>query len=597
MPFGARLLSSGGADFSLWAPAARQVQLWCQASIDQAEHTVPATSSDNGWWRAHSADAKAGTRYRWVIDGEMSVPDPASRSNPQGPHEPSVVTDPGAYQWKNPWAGRPWEQLVFYELHVGSFTPEGTYESALRKLPELAALGFTAVELMPLSTFGGQWGWGYDGVLPFAPHPAYGTPDELKRFVDEAHALGLCVFIDVVYNHFGPDGNYLHAYAPGFFSTRHSSPWGAAINFDQAGSDVVRQFFIENALYWVEEFNMDGLRLDAVHAIADDSRPDVLEELSTRVRELASASNREVHLVLENERNQSARLARTHQTGRYDGQWNDDFHHAVHVALTAESNGYYAKFSGEPLALLARVLTHGFAFNDGASTPGGAPVPLGCMINFIGNHDQIGNRAFGERLGQLAPAPAVELALVLSLLTPATPMVFMGDEFAATTPFLYFANWQGELSEAVRQGRMREFGHAADSKTPLPDPCNAATRLASQLQWDESATQVGQARRALLQAVLRARRSSLEPRARFLRNEGHTAEFVGASGMRVTWHYDDDTAVQLEMNFGPTPVDAPAGRSAEGDAEFHEIFSHRWGGQGSTWAPWSARWQLMKGRR
>ncbi len=589
MPFGARLLAAGGAGFSLWAPHARQAALWYRPSPKAAARSIPAARADGGWWQAQAADAGASTPYRWVIDGKLSVPDPASRSNPWGPHEPSVLIEPASHAWKTQWAGRPWHELVFYELHVGTFTPAGTYDGAMRRLPELAALGFTAIELMPVASFGGQWGWGYDGVLPFAPHAAYGSPEELKRFVDEAHALGLCVFLDVVYNHFGPDGNYLHAYAPQFFSSSHASPWGAAINFDQEGSAVVREFFVHNALYWIEEFGMDGLRLDAVHAIADDSRPDILHTLSARVRELAATEGRQVHLVLENEKNQPARLAPTPEPGRYDAQWNDDFHHAVHVALTGESQGYYAKFARHPLALLARVLTHGFAFPEAASVAGGAPVPLGCMVNFIGNHDQIGNRAFGERLGRLAPTEGVELALLLALLTPAAPMVFMGDEFAATTPFLYFANWDGPLRDAVREGRAREFGHVVSGDAALPDPCDAATLHASQLQWDESATPAGQARRALVQQALAARRTWLQPRARQLRREGHTAEFVGESGIRVAWHYEDGASLVMEMNLGPDAAMALV--SAQGPTnQAAEVFSHRWAGDGAPWAPWSARW-------
>ncbi|CAN7391257.1 malto-oligosyltrehalose trehalohydrolase [Acidovorax sp. LjRoot118] len=594
MPFGARLLAGGGARFSLWAPAAQEAALWYRPTPHTAARTLPATRADGGWWQANAADAGAGTPYRWLIDGKLTVPDPASRSNPWGPHEPSVVTDPASHEWKTDWAGRPWNELVFYELHVGSFSPLGTYEGAIRKLPELAALGFTALELMPLAGFGGQWGWGYDGVLPFAPHAAYGSPQDLKRLVGEAHALGMCVFLDVVYNHFGPDGNYLHAYAPQFFSNSHASPWGAAINFDQEGSAVVRDFFVHNALYWIEEFGMDGLRLDAVHAIADDSRPDILQELSARVRELATASGRLVHLVLENEKNQPARLSSSTEPGLYDAQWNDDFHHAVHVALTEESQGYYAKFARHPLALLARVLTHGFAFPEAANVAGGDPVPLTCMVNFIGNHDQIGNRAFGERLGQLASAEGAELALLLALLTPATPMVFMGDEFAASTPFLYFANWDGGLRDAVREGRAREFGHAVTGDAVLPDPCDVATLQASRLQWDESDTATGQARRVLVQRSLETRRIWLQPRAQQLCTQGHTAEFVGESGLRVAWHYQDGAILRMEMNLGPDTVDATPSATAA-DIAAVEVFSHHWTGDERLWAPWSARWTCTEG--
>ncbi|RYH62366.1 MAG: malto-oligosyltrehalose trehalohydrolase, partial [Alcaligenaceae bacterium] len=332
MPFGERPTAGNERLFSLWAPAAKTVAL-IHGETGGAEKSTatPAVVGTKGWWHARVQALEPGTAYQWQIDDALKVPDPASRYNPEGPHQPSRVTDSQAYQWRTDWHGRPWHELVFYELHVGSFTPEGTYNAAVAHLPRLAALGFTAIELMPLATFAGDWGWGYDGVLPFAPHPAYGSPDDLKRLVDDAHALGMCVFVDVVYNHFGPDGNYFGVYAPAFFSTEHQSPWGAAINFDQPGSEEVRSFFAHNALYWVDEFRMDGLRLDAVHAIVDDSRPDILQEISTRVRDFASRVGRAVHLVLENDRNQAERLTADRAPGLYDGQWNDDFHHALHV--------------------------------------------------------------------------------------------------------------------------------------------------------------------------------------------------------------------------------------------------------------------------
>ncbi len=308
------------------------------------------------------------------------------------------------------------------------------------------------------------------------------------------------MFIDVVYNHFGPDGNYLNAYAPAFFSREHQSPWGAAINFDREGSETVRDFFAHNALYWLDEFRADGLRLDAVHAIVDESSPDILQEISTRVRGFAASSGRTLHLVLENDRNEAERLASCPRPGLYDGQWNDDFHHSLHVALTQETQGYYAKFGDDPVALLARVLTHGFAFRHGEPSAA-PPAPLGALVQFMGNHDQIGNRAFGERLAQLLPSPdAAELALLLSLLTPAAPMVFMGDEFGASTPFLYFAQWEGDLRQAVREGRQREFSHEVPPGRELPDPCDVASLQASQLRWDEAASPKGLARSRLVQA-------------------------------------------------------------------------------------------------
>lgn len=602
MPFGAQLRPEGGVDFRLWAPAAGRVSLLFAGTAGQAPECLAAhASAQEGWWHVYVPQATATSRYQWQIGEALRVPDPAARYAPEGPHGPCQVSDPTAYAWhRSGWRGRPWSELVFYELHLGTFTSAGTCMAAAAELPRLAALGFTAIELMPLATFGGRWGWGYDGVLPFAPHPAYGTPDDLKYLVDAAHALGLSVFLDVVYNHFGPDGNYLHAYAPAFFSTRHTSPWGQAINFDRQGSDVVRAFVVHNALYWLEEFRFDGLRLDAVHAIADDSRPDILEELNTRVREFAAASGREIHLVLENEKNQPGRLVPAASAGAadpYDGQWNDDFHHALHVALTGETHTYYARFADDPMDHLARVFTHGFAFPEGRrATDADVAVPLSSLVHFIGNHDQIGNRALGQRLANLVEEPAAELALLLALLTPATPLVFMGDEFGATTPFLYFANWEGELREAVREGRKKEFDLGVSGGDLLPDPCSESTWSASRLDWAQAELPPGRRRSHLLRHALEVRRQWLVPRVHQLAPGGHVAQRVGLRGLRVGWRYGQEHWWWLEVNLGAEPLEnvpePPTGTTA---------FQHRWvtpakAGQ-AGWLPWSARWTWTEGGR
>ncbi|RYF28699.1 MAG: malto-oligosyltrehalose trehalohydrolase [Comamonadaceae bacterium] len=591
MPYGARMLAGGGARFGLWAPAARTASVLLQQGGEVTE-PLPATPGDGGWWHVDAPQATAATQYRWLIDGTLEVPDPAARHAPQGPHGWCTVTDPQGYAWRTSgWKGRPWAETVLYELHVGSFTAEGTYAAALVHLPRLADMGFTAIELMPLATFGGDWGWGYDGVLPFAPHPGYGTPDELKYFVDAAHALGLSVFLDVVYNHFGPDGNYLNAYAPAFFSPTHESPWGQGLNFDQPGSAPVREFFIHNALYWIEEFRIDGLRLDAVHAIVDDSHPHLLQDISQRVREFAAEQGRFVHLVLENDRNQPHWLsAQPCAPGRYDAQWNDDFHHALHVALTGESHTYYARFAQDPLALLARVLAHGFAFVQGQTPrPGDAPAPLQAMVQFTGNHDQVGNRAFGERLAALVQPEAAELAQLLALLTPATPLVFMGDEFGAQTPFLYFAHWEGELRAAVQAGRQREFSHAVPPGNTLPDPCAASTLQASRLDWVQAELPAARQRSELVRLALESRRAWLLPRAPWLCTTGHHSERVGATGLRICWRYTHGESCWLEINLGNAPVEGVPPRPTG-----HTWFQHRWADDSADgtapWAPWSARW-------
>ncbi|WP_332815528.1 malto-oligosyltrehalose trehalohydrolase [Ramlibacter sp.] len=606
MRFGASLPEGGGVDFRLWGPAARQAQLALYDAAGAAPRLLPARRDAQGWWDCHVPQAGAGTPYHWRIDDRLMVPDPASRHNPQGVHQPSVVVDPLAFEWDEDWTGRPWHEAVLYELHVGAFTPEGTFAAAQARLPELAELGVTAIELMPLGAFPGRFGWGYDGVLPFAPHAPYGTPEALKRLIQQAHRLGLMVFLDVVYNHFGPDGNYLHRYAPGFFSSTHGSPWGAAINFDGPHSRPVREFFIENALYWLTEYRFDGLRLDAVHAIHDAGTPHILQELSSRVR--AATPGRHVHLVLENADNHYQRLSSTPEPGCYDAQWNDDFHHALHVALTGEGGGYYRDYAQAPgeaaLDLLGRALTHGLLFEASPRKPGGArqdprpapPQPLPALVNFAHNHDQAGNRAFGERLAALAGPDAAPLATLLALLTPAVPLLFLGEESGSTRPWLYFADWDGELRKAVQEGRRREFGHVArrvdGQPVPLPDPCSAATFEASRPTRQEHDSEAGRRWRDMVRSALAARRKWIVPRQGQLLTGQHTAQRVGGSGLAVQWRYRDGLVLSLEVNLGPQPLDVPAQRP--GPVEAQEVHRHRWPADtaAGTWPAWSARWRL-----
>ncbi|HKB53384.1 MAG TPA: malto-oligosyltrehalose trehalohydrolase, partial [Ramlibacter sp.] len=567
MPFGASIAPGGGVNFRLWGPAAKHAEVALGAGIGAPPRLVPAACDAAGWWECHVPEAGAGTLYQWRIDGKLLVPDPASRQNPLGVERPSCVVDPLQFEWDDAWTGRAWNEVVLYEMHVGAFTEEGTFAAASERLEGLARLGITAVELMPVADFPGRFGWGYDGVLPFAPHEAYGTPDEFKHFIQQAHRLGLMVFLDVVYNHFGPSGNYLARYAPQFFSKKHASPWGAAINFDGEGSRVVRDFFIHNALYWVTEYRIDGLRLDAVHAIVDASTPDILQEISTAVR--AATPGRHVHLVLENENNGYHRLSTMPRPGCYEAQWNDDFHHALHVALTGEARGYYHDYAQEPLNLLARALTHGMLFEPSPRRKGGArqdcreapPQPLGTMVNFMNNHDQSGNRALGERMGQLAPPGAAPLALLLSLLTPATPMLFFGDESGTQAPFRYFADWHGELREAVRKGRQREVGAMARAAggTPieLPDPSDPTTFQASRPDAPHRATPDGERVLELVRSALAVRRTHIAPRQALLLTGHHTAQRVGTSGVRVNWRYSDGTVLMLELNLGPQPLHVP----------------------------------------
>ena len=560
MPFGAERLDGTRVRFRLWAPAAREVQLvltpQCGGGLG------PMNTAGDGWWQL-VAEVPAGTRYRFRIDGGLEVPDPASRCNPDGVHGPSEVIDPIAYEWRDAsWRGRPWHEAVIYELHVGAYTPGGTFLGAMQRLRDLKELGVTAVELMPVAEFAGIRNWGYDGVLPYAPHRRYGRPDDLKRLVDEAHRLGLMMLLDVVYNHFGPEGNYLHAYAPQFFTSRHRTPWGEAINFDGEGSPVVRSFFTHNALYWLEEFHFDGLRLDAVHAIADDSRPDILAELAHAVRH-GPGDARHVHLVLENDRNEARYLEHAAGPPRsYDAQWNDDFHHALHVLLTGESDGYYADYAEEPARLLARALVQGFAYQGEHSEfrrrARGEPstgLPPSAFVNFLQNHDQVGNRACGERLPALASPEAIRAGLALLLLAPAIPLMFMGEEFGSTQPFPFFCDFCGDLARAVTDGRRDEFARFERFADPaarmaIPDPNAAATFDLACIDWTDASRPEHGAWQAYVKRLLALRRERIAPSVPHLIPGAGRFEVEGRAVLYAQWRCEgcDDLAVLANLS-------------------------------------------------
>ena len=491
MPFGAELLVDGKVRFRLWAPPHRQAQ------IELDGETVAMQPAGGGWHELVTDRARAGTRYRFVLPNGLRVPDPASRYQPEDVHGPSEVVDPAAYAWRDAdWSGRPWHEAVVYELHIGAFTPEGTFRAAIGKLDHLVALGVTAIEIMPIGDFPGRRNWGYDGVLPYAPDSSYGRPEDLKALVEAAHDRRLMVLLDVVYNHFGPEGAYIHPIAPQTFTDRHKTPWGAAINFDGPDSGPVREFVIHNALYWIEEFHLDGLRLDAVHAILDDSPKHLLEELAERVR--AAAPDRHIHLILENEENQADRLMRG-ENGEprwYTAQWNDDVHHVLHVAASGETKGYYADYKGDT-EKLGRALAEGFAFQGELmpyrGRPRGAPsadLPPTAFVAFIQNHDQVGNRAFGDRMTDFAPAEAVRAIAAVYLLLPQIPMLFMGEEWGAAQPFPFFCDFGPELADAVRNGRREEFARFPEFQDPamrqrIPDPMAEETFASAKLDWED----------------------------------------------------------------------------------------------------------------
>ncbi|MEO5881010.1 MAG: malto-oligosyltrehalose trehalohydrolase [Caldimonas sp.] len=574
MPFGAAVEPAGGARFALWAPGVARVDLELLESAPAAAATpslLPMERDATGWHTLHVADARAGDRYRFRLPDGLAVPDPASRSNPDDAHAASELVDPAAYRWRDAgWRGRPWTEAVIYELHVGTFTAEGSFAAAAERLKDLADLGVTAIELMPLADFPGRRNWGYDGVLPFAPDASYGTPDELKALVDASHALGLMVLIDVVYNHFGPDGNYLHAWCPEFFNPAHPTPWGAAIDFDGAKARTVREFFIHNALYWIEEFHADGLRMDAIHAIHDDSPTHIVREICAALRD-GPGRERHVHVVVENDANEASLLGRDDAGVPHAAaaQWNDDFHHAAHVLLTGETNGYYADFAAEPLARLGRALAEGFvyqgegsAFRDGAARgEPSAALPPSAFVSSLQTHDQVGNRAFGERIGMLADPALLDAAYACLLLAPHVPMLFMGEEFEASTPFSYFCDFDGELAGAVTRGRRAEFARFPAFADPLlreriPDPNDAATFAASTLLWSEREQAPHRRRLAQVRELLALRRSCLVPRLNGTMRGGRFA--VDGALLRVRWTLGDGSHWHLWANFGPAPAPVDA---------------------------------------
>ncbi len=574
MPFGAELREDGTTRFRLWAPGAKRVEL--ELGVPDAAGSFALAAQPGGWYEAVRRDAPAGTRYAFRIDGDLRVPDPASRCNPDDVHAPSMVVDPGAYEWTDAsWRGRPWNEAVIYELHIGTFTPEGTFAAAIDQLDYLVELGVTALEIMPVADFPGHRNWGYDGVLPYAPDSAYGTVEDLKRLVDAAHARRLMVLLDVVYNHFGPEGNYLHAYAPQFFNPRHQTPWGAAINFDAEGSRVVRDFFIHNALYWIEEYGMDGLRLDAVHAIADDSRPDIVAELCEAVR-AGPGRDRHVHIVLENDKNQTRYLARDAQLApsQASAQWNDDIHHAFHILVTGERDGYYADYAERPLWYLGRCLAEGFAYQGEISayrdhTTRGEPsarLPSTAFVSFVQTHDQVGNRAFGERIERIADPRALRAAVACLILSPAPPLLFMGEEFGASSPFLFFCEFGPELAAAVTRGRREEFGKFARFRDPavqatIPDPNDPATFAASKLDWKELDKPLHAEWLALYRELLGLRHRHVVPRLAGMRSGG-TFALVGDDCLRADWTLGDGARLHLVANFSATScggIDIPPG--------------------------------------
>ena len=569
MPFGCELHTTRGARFRLWAPSSAAATLEL-TQPDAREPIRYAMRKHHGWHEINVPDAGAGASYRYLVEtrerGALAVPDPASRSNPEGVHGASMIVDPKGYAWRAcEWRGRSWPDAVVYELHIGTFTPEGTFAAALDRLADLKQLGVTALQIMPLAAFPGARNWGYDGVLQFAPAPCYGSPAELKTFIDGAHELGMMVMLDVVYNHFGPEGNYLHAYCPEFFNPAHRTPWGAAINFDGDGSRTVRDFFLHNALYWIEEYRFDGLRLDAIHAMRDQSNPHILAEIAAAIG-AGPGLSRQVHLILENNANQTRYLERD-----ADGapriaaaQWDDDVHHALHVLLSGEADGYYADYAAEPLKMLGRSLAEGFAYQGEYSTfrdrvrgEPSAQLPPAAFVAFLQNHDMVGNRALGERISAFAEPRLIPAAYACLLLSPQVPMLFMGEEFAASTPFMFFCDFGPDLALSVSNGRQREFksfaAFADDAAVArIPDPNAESTFIDSKLLWQERLTPPHRERLDFVRELLALRRHYLAPHLSGRVRAGSFA--IVNDVLRVEWRLADGKSWCLMAHFGDHAV-------------------------------------------
>lgn len=508
---------------STWAPGRDRI------TLDLDGRDVAMERRDDGWHVAE-VDAASGTPYTLVSDGARFA-DPASRAQAGALEGPSRLVDPRAFTGGDGWTGRPWEEAAILEVHLGTFTEEGTLRAAARELPRLAGLGITAVELLPIAHFAGRRGWGYDGVLPYAPHPAYGTPEDLRAFVDAAHAEGVMVMLDVVYNHFGPSGDVLHTLCPSFFTDARSTPWGSAIDFDRP---EVRAFFIDNAAMWIRDYGIDGLRLDAVHEIGRRDESDFLIELGTAIRDLDLG--RPVHLVTEDERNLVDYIAP--EDGRFRAQWNDDFHHAVHVTLTGESQSYYEPFSADPFGDLAKALREGQVDqgqerpfgHEGRGEPSGH-MPPQTFVNSIQTHDQVGNRAAGDRLLTLADPDHVRVAYALLCLAPFVPMIFMGEEVGSRAPFQFFADFEGDLAEAVSKGRRSEFPDFADAE--VPDPIAEETFLASRPYADAPDRAAWE---ALTGELLRLRQDRVVP---LLKSgwSGTEVEVAADRALRAVWTF------------------------------------------------------------
>ena len=599
MPFGAEPQRDGTVRFRVWAPEAASLDL----IIEGLAAPLPMRSEAAGWFEVTTAAACAGSLYRFLLPNGLMVPDPVSRFQPRNVDGPSMVMDPSAYFWRTPnWKGRPWDEAILYELHIGTFTPKGTFSAALEKLDYLVDLGITAIEIMSLGDFPGAWNWGYDGVLPYAPDSSYGHPDDLKNLIDAAHERGLMVLLDVVYNHFGPEGNYIPQYFPDICTDRYATPWGQALNFDSRHGDRTREFILHNALYWIEEFRMDGLRLDAVHAIIDASSTHILDELSHQVR--AVAGNRHVHIVLESDDTMWNRLIRDEASSPLlsTAQWNHDCKQLLVLGL---STGRSVEQDLADTGLLGRALVEGFTSNPPRLLPAQEgslartlPVlphhlPPDGFIAFVQTHDLVGNRIRGERISHLSSAATLRALAAIYLLSPQIPMLFMGEEWAASSPFPYFCDFRGDLAEAIRNGRLEQFTTPAERAdnafvATIPDPLAETTFRSAKLQWDEIGAEPHAEWLSFYRQILQTRQQSLVPLLTRIAEGAGSYTVVGPRCLEVRWTLDRGELC-LQANLAGIP--SPSFKALEGETIWQEgsILS------ATELGPWSVRWSISAG--
>ena len=596
MPFGAELQPDGRVRFRVWAPEARSLHLAVEGIADP----LPMQASLDGWHELLTDRASLGSRYRFVLPDGFTVPDPVSRFQPEDVTGPSEVMRPTAFAWRTrDWKGRPWEETVLYELHVGTFTAEGTFSAAIGRLDHLAALGITAIEIMSVGDFPGGWNWGYDGVLLYAPDSSYGHPDDLKAFVDAAHERGMMVIIDVVYNHFGPEGNFLPQYFPDICTDRYDTPWGKALNFDAEHSEQTREFIVHNALYWIEEFRIDGLRLDAVHAIFDSSSVHILEELCRRARSVAP--DRRVHFILESDDKMWHLLTRDRAAAPVSctAQWNHDVQQLAALAFTPEASDARNR---EIVDRLGRALVEGFTTTtlDSSSSPKlvrKAPqqIPPGGFIAFLQSHDVVGNRIRGERITHLVSTPIVRALAAIYLLLPQIPMLFMGEEWASSSPFPFFCDFGGDLADSVRKGRLEQFGdpeRPVDESywTSIPDPIAKETFLSAKLDWNELSTEPHRSWVAWYREVLAVRRKHIVPLLYNVPENAGSYEVLGPRSLRVRWKLNG-AHLCLDANLGETASGRPV--EAVGEVVWQE---GRPSDSGES-TPWFVRWYLQEAQK